>query len=225
MRLGVEAALVGGKLVPGDVEIAGGVIAAYGLAGRNGRGCIAVPGFLDLQVNGFGGVDFMGADADGYARGGEALLETGVTAYLPTFISAPEEDLLAALGNVPLDPPGPRLLGVHLEGPFLSEKRLGVHPRSARRDPDPALLERLLGAGPVRLMTLAPGAAGRRRADRPAARARDHRLLRAQRRHRRGGRHGLRPRRQAPSRTSSTRCAPSATAIPASSAPPSRART
>ncbi len=156
MRLGVEAALVGGKLVPGDVEVADGLISDYGLNGGNGRGCIAVPGFVDLQVNGFGGVDFMGADADGYARGGEALLETGVTAYLPTFISAPEEDLLAALGNVPLDPPGPRLLGVHLEGPFLSDKRLGVHPRTARRDPDPALLERLLGAGPVRLMTLAP---------------------------------------------------------------------
>ena len=161
MRLGVEAALVGGELVPGDVELAGGEIAAYGLTGGNGRGCIAVPGFVDLQVNGFGGVDFMGADADGYARGGEALLETGVTAYLPTFISAPEDDLLAALGNVPLDPPGPRLLGVHLEGPFLSEKRLGIHAQAARRDPDPALLERLLGSGPVRLMTRAtelPGA-------------------------------------------------------------------
>ncbi|HSS80866.1 MAG TPA: hypothetical protein VLK24_06680, partial [Gaiellaceae bacterium] len=119
MRLGVEAALVGGELVPGDVELSNGEIAAYGLSGGNGHGCIAIPGFVDLQVNGFGGVDFMGADADGYARGGEALLETGVTAYLPTFISAPEEDLLTALGNVPLDPPGPRLLGVHLEGPFL----------------------------------------------------------------------------------------------------------
>ena len=156
MRLGVEAALIGGELVPGDVELANGEIAAYGLSGANGHGCIAIPGFVDLQVNGFGGVDFMGADADGYARGGEALLETGVTAYLPTFISAPEDDLLTALANVPLDPPGPRLLGVHLEGPFLSEKRLGIHSRAARRDPDPALLERLLGAGPVRLMTLAP---------------------------------------------------------------------
>jgi N-acetylglucosamine-6-phosphate deacetylase len=156
MRLGVEAALVDGVLVPGDVEVADGVVSAYGLAGTNGRG-VAVPGFVDLQVNGFGGVDLMGADADGYRRTGEALLETGVTAYLPTFISAPEEDLLAALGNVPgALPDGPRVLGVHLEGPFLATTRLGIHPASARRDPDPALLERLLGAGPVRLMTLAP---------------------------------------------------------------------
>ena len=156
MRLGVEAALVDGALVPGDVEVVDGVVSAYGLAGTNGRG-VAVPGFVDLQVNGFGGVDLMGADADGYRRAGEALLETGVTAYLPTFISAPEEDLLAALGNVPSAlPDGPRVLGVHLEGPFLATTRLGIHPASARRDPDPALLERLLGAGPVRLMTLAP---------------------------------------------------------------------
>jgi N-acetylglucosamine-6-phosphate deacetylase len=155
MRLGVEAALVDGALVPGDVEVADGVVAAYGLAGANGRG-VAVPGFVDLQVNGFVGVDLMGADADSYRRAGEALLETGVTAYLPTFISAPEEDLLAALGNVPMAADGPRVLGVHLEGPFLARTRLGIHPPEARRDPDPALLERLLGAGPVRLMTLAP---------------------------------------------------------------------
>jgi N-acetylglucosamine-6-phosphate deacetylase len=155
MRLGVEAALIDGALVPGDVEVADGVVAAYGVAGTNGRG-VAVPGFVDLQVNGFAGVDLMGADADGYRRAGEALLETGVTAYLPTFISAPEEDVLAALGNVPVAPDGPRLLGVHLEGPFLAATRLGIHPPEARRDPDPALLERLLGAGPVRLMTLAP---------------------------------------------------------------------
>jgi N-acetylglucosamine-6-phosphate deacetylase len=155
MRLGVEAALVSRALVPGDVEVADGVVISYGLASPNGSG-IAVPGFVDLQVNGFAGVDLMTADADGYRRAGEGLLETGVTSYLPTFVSAPEEDLLAALGNVPREPGAPHILGVHLEGPFLSKKRLGIHPPEARRDPDPALLERLLGAGPVRLMTLAP---------------------------------------------------------------------
>lgn len=155
MRLGVEAALVDGRLVRGDVEIVDGRIVAAGLASPNGRG-YAVPGFVDLQVNGFAGVDFLDADADGYRRAGEALLETGVTAYLPTFITAPEDRLLAALREVPTTPDGPRILGVHLEGPFLSPRRLGIHPATARRDPDVGLLERLLAAGPVRLVTLAP---------------------------------------------------------------------
>jgi N-acetylglucosamine-6-phosphate deacetylase len=155
MKLGVEGALVGGEIVPGDVEVVDGSVAACGIGNGNGRG-LAVPGFVDLQVNGFAGVDLMGADADGYRRAGEAMLESGVTAYLPTFISAPEEELLAALRGLPIDTGGPRILGAHLEGPFISEARLGIHPPAARRDPDVALLGRLLAAGPVRLMTLAP---------------------------------------------------------------------
>ena len=156
MRLGVEAAVVDGRLLPGDVEVVDGRIAACGLASANGKG-IAAPGFVDLQVNGFGGVDLLRADANGYRQAGAALLETGVTAYLPTFITAPEEELVAALEGVPRDSNGgPRILGVHVEGPFISARRLGTHPAALRRDPDPALLERLLEAGPIRLFTLAP---------------------------------------------------------------------
>jgi N-acetylglucosamine-6-phosphate deacetylase len=155
MKLGVAAAVVEGQLVPGDVEVSDGRIAGVGLAAPNGRG-IAVPGFVDLQVNGFGGVDFLDADADGYRRAGEALLETGVTAYLPTLITSPEQQLLAAMLEIPTNGRRPRVLGVHLEGPFLSPSRLGTHVASSRRDPDPALLDRLLDGGPVRLMTLAP---------------------------------------------------------------------
>jgi N-acetylglucosamine-6-phosphate deacetylase len=155
VRLGVEAAVVGAELVAGDVEVEAGRVVRCGLAGPNGRG-VAVPGFVDLQVNGFGGVDFLDADADGYRRAGLAMLETGVTAYLPTLITSPEEQLLAALAEVPLDGDSPRILGVHLEGPFLSPGRLGAHQAAARRDPDVALLDRLLDGGPVRLMTLAP---------------------------------------------------------------------
>jgi N-acetylglucosamine-6-phosphate deacetylase len=155
MKLGVEAALVDGLLVKGDVELEGGRIVAVGLPSPGGRG-IAVPGFVDLQVNGFGGVDFLDADSAAYRRAGDALLETGVTAYLPTLITSTEEQLVASMAEVPAGESRPRILGVHLEGPFLSPSRLGTHEAAARRDPDPQLLARLLAAGPVRLMTLAP---------------------------------------------------------------------
>src|ERR671937_3183225 len=156
MRLGVGAALVDGSLVPGDVEIADGRIASVGLNSANGKG-IAAPGFVDLQVNGFAGVDFFSADTDGYRRAGDALLQSGVTAYQPTFITSPEDDLAAALHELPQeDGTAPRVLGAHLEGPFIASERLGTHPAQARRDPDPALLERLLASGRVTHMTLAP---------------------------------------------------------------------
>jgi len=155
MRLGVGAALVDGALVPGDVEVADGHIAAVGLASANANG-IASPGFVDLQVNGFAGVDFFSADTDGYRRAGRALLECGVTAYQPTFITSPEEELVEALAEVPVNGSIPHVLGAHLEGPFISAERLGTHPADARRDPDLALLKRLLAAGHVSHITLAP---------------------------------------------------------------------
>ena len=154
-RLGVEAALVSAELVHGDVEVADGQVVAVGLNSSVGRG-IAAPGFVDLQVNGFAGVDFFSADADGYKRAGEALLAGGVTAYQPTFITSPEDEITAALHEVPRNGGGPRILGAHLEGPFIAPGRLGTHPEAARRDPDPDLLERLLAAGPVSHVTLAP---------------------------------------------------------------------
>lgn len=68
MRLGVAGALVGGAYRCGDVEVDrdSGLVTAVGLVGP-GSG-IAVPGLVDLQVNGFGGVDFLNADLDGYAH-------------------------------------------------------------------------------------------------------------------------------------------------------------
>jgi N-acetylglucosamine-6-phosphate deacetylase len=156
MRLEVEAALVDGKLVPGDVEVADGAVTAVELAGASVRGRIAVPGFVDLQVNGFAGVDLMQADRAGYARVGAALLQAGTTAYQPTFVTAPEEALIAALRELPFDHDGARIVGAHLEGPFLSQHRMGVHPPASRRDPDRALLLRLLDATRVSQMTLAP---------------------------------------------------------------------
>ena len=152
MKLGVEAALVRGELVPGDVDVENGVVTAVGRS-NGARGSIAVPGFVDLQVNGYAGVDFLAASRADYERAGEALLESGVTAYQPTFITAPEETLVAALRELPETP---QVIGAHVEGPFLSPDRLGTHPATYRRDPDRELLERLLDAGRVTQLTLAP---------------------------------------------------------------------
>ena len=159
MRLGVGAALVDGELVPGDVEIAGGVVRAVGL-GATPTDRIAAPGFVDLHVNGFAGVDFLTADDDGWQRAGAALLRTGATAFRPTFITAPPGSVSAALGRADrfggAPRASPRVLGAHLEGPFLAESMLRVHPAAHRRDPDVALLDALLDAGPVAQVTLAP---------------------------------------------------------------------
>jgi N-acetylglucosamine-6-phosphate deacetylase len=155
MRLAVEAALVRGELVPGDVEVEDGRVVAVGLT-RGPRGRVAIPGFVDLQVNGYGGVDFLSASSDDYRRAGEALLLAGVTAYQPTFISSAEASVVEALRALSTGAPGPRILGAHLEGPFLSPDRPGAHPLARLRAPDLALLDRLLDAGAVTQMTLAP---------------------------------------------------------------------
>lgn len=160
MRLGVEAAVVDGAIVTGDVEIdtTTGTVAAVGVPGRGGSG-LAIPGLVDLQVNGMAGIDFSACDIDGYATAGVAMLATGVTAYQPTLVTAPEATLVRALevlAEASGATGGPRILGAHLEGPFLSPKQLGAHQAEHRRDPDLALLGRLLAAGPIRQMTLAP---------------------------------------------------------------------
>lgn len=160
MRLGVRAALVDGGLVDGDVAIADGRIAGLGLGPAASNG-LAVPGFIDVHVNGFAGVDFLAADVAGCEQAGEALAATGVTAYLPTFVSSPLETYGEALATVASlagpDANGrPRVLGVHLEGPFLSPRWPGAHDPAHLLEPDRALAGQLCEAGPVHMMTLAP---------------------------------------------------------------------
>jgi len=172
-RLGVARAVVDGRLVAGDVAVTDGVVSQVGLSPA-GRG-VAAPGLIDLQVNGFGGIDLLQAAADTeWLELGSRLLGIGVTAYQPTLITSapaltrsalrragrliarPETDQ-PGVARPGIDRPGgARILGVHLEGPFISAQRLGAHPPEHRLDPDPALLERLLRAGPVTMLTLAP---------------------------------------------------------------------
>ncbi len=127
---------------------------------------VLVPGLVDLQVNGYFGVDLADGDPDGWALVVRRLPETGTTALLPTYITAPVAELAAALRKArkigPTVQKGARILGVHLEGPFLSPARAGAHRRDWIVPPSPAAVAELLAAGQdmLRLVTLAPEAAG-----------------------------------------------------------------
>jgi len=157
VRLGVAAAVVDGTLVRGDVEVENGLIASVGLA-RGGSG-IAVPGLVDLQVNGFRGIDVLQATSDELATLGLELARTGVLWYQPTLVTAPPELTRLALATIgsAAGGPGARILGAHLEGPFLSPERAGAHPVRLLREPNLDLLASFLVAGcAVGTVTLAP---------------------------------------------------------------------
>ena len=124
------------------------------------------PGFIDLQVNGFAGVDYNSPAAsldqiDGSLR---ALFSTGVTRVFPTIITAAPEQMLAALGNLARArealPLGGAMEAFHVEGPHISPEDgpRGAHPAQWVRPPDLDEYRRWQDAahGNVRLVTLAP---------------------------------------------------------------------
>ena len=122
---------------------------------------VLVPGFIDLQVNGLGSVNFASAEPAGWRKARLELLSHGVTGFFPTFVSAPLESypdkLARAERAIEDDATGARVLGVHLEGPFLG-KAPGAHPKDLLLPADTAWLEKQLEEHPrlISMVTLAP---------------------------------------------------------------------
>jgi len=124
---------------------------------------IVIPGFVDLHVHGGGGSDIMDG-GDAAATVAQTHARFGTTSLLATTMTAPHDDLVAAftglasLGANP-SPNGARVLGVHLEGPYINAERLGAQPDFARRLQF-SELDALHAVVPIRLITLAPEVAG-----------------------------------------------------------------
>ena len=124
------------------------------------------PGFIDLQVNGFAGVDFNlpTAPHEEIQRAINATFSTGVTRFYPTVITGPPDAMLAALRNLAAAreslTDGQAMEAFHVEGPHISPEDgpRGAHPREWVRPPDFAEFQRLQDAaeGHVRLITIAP---------------------------------------------------------------------
>jgi N-acetylglucosamine-6-phosphate deacetylase len=129
---------------------------------------ILAPGFVDIHMHGGAGVDLMTASPADLTRLNKFLPWHGVTGYFPTTVAAALDETCAAVERLADSIEAARVpggdgtkalpLGIHLEGPFLSHKRRGVHPPEHLAEPTLPIFERLWQAarGHVRMMTIAP---------------------------------------------------------------------
>lgn len=121
------------------------------------------PGFIDLHIHGGAGHDVMEASDSALEKISSHLAKTGVTSFCPTTVTASVDVTLRALDHLgsainKQALPGAQPIGIHLEGPFISTAKCGVHPVSEIKDPSLELLERFWQAsqGAIKIVTLAP---------------------------------------------------------------------
>jgi len=159
----------GGVLEPGWVLVDAGKIVdlGEGHAPRSSRasrldvsGYSIVPGYIDLHVHGALGHDTMDASADGLLAMARYYAQHGVTSFLATTVTASPGAIAMALHNVTalMHAPtgGARVLGAHIEGPYIDRDKVGAQNATFVRCPEPNEYRHLLSRSSVRLVTVAP---------------------------------------------------------------------
>src|SRR5581483_10243378 len=126
---------------------------------------VLAPGLVDIHIHGGAGHDIMEANPEALPCVERLLFRHGITSYLPTTITAPVDATLSSLERLAdaIEREGDqheraRPAGIHLEGPFLSHARRGVHPPENLLEPTVAMFNRFWDAsrGHVKMITIAP---------------------------------------------------------------------
>jgi N-acetylglucosamine-6-phosphate deacetylase len=154
-------------LRPGWLRIEGDRVTAVG-RGQPPEGAadlgekLIVPGFVDIHVHGGGGGSFTAGDPVGVRRAVNFQASRGTTTTLASLVTAPAAELRRSVAILAELVDDGLLAGIHLEGPWLSERRCGAHEVRQLRDPDPDELRTLLkiGRGTIKMITLAPERTG-----------------------------------------------------------------
>jgi N-acetylglucosamine-6-phosphate deacetylase len=162
--------VAGGRVLePGYVVVAGDRIAAVGEGDPPDGGRVVdlagrwlLPGYIDLHVHGGGGGSLTGDSRDEHLTAAAFHGRHGTTSLLATTVSSRPEHLVAAIGSLRetmrVPSPGARIIGINMEGPYLSVECRGAHDPNLVRDPDLAEFARLaeLADGQLRVITIAP---------------------------------------------------------------------
>ena len=168
--------LEGTVLIDGDtIETVGREIDVPANAERiDARDKICVPGFIDVHIHGAGGYDLMDCTPEALTTVSRTLARFGTTSFYPTTVTASMDTTLVALeclgawvlsnktGDRYAAAPGAQPLGIHMEGPFISHRRLGVHPQQFLQPPAVATFRQFqeAAAEQLRILTMAPEVPG-----------------------------------------------------------------
>jgi len=128
-------------------------------------GAVLAPGYVDIHIHGSAGYDVMQGERSGLETMASFLAHRGVTSFLATTVTAEKSTLLASVERLaeqihswPSGRPMATPFGIHMEGPWISKLRCGVHPTEAIENPSLEMFDRYYRAanGCLRLITIAP---------------------------------------------------------------------